>query len=215
MKKIIISILVICSCFILTGCNHKKVGGWELDLKSNRASMEEKELQIFNNTVNGKYEAVALLGKQLVSGMNYMYLCRNDKEYKVIVIYNDLENKATITSEKTFDITKYVFEKNTPEQTDLVGGWKVTPPQRKTTFDKEIRESFETAQKELEDIEYYPAVLLGKQLVSGTNYAILSYGVPDDKYDSASVYVITLYKDLKGNEEIVGYAYVDLTEYAK
>ena len=58
---------------------------------------------------------VVLLGTQLVSGTNYMFLCRGNTVTEnpvtslyVTVVYEDLEGNCTITDNKVFDLNTYV-----------------------------------------------------------------------------------------------------------
>ena len=56
-----------------------------------------------------------------------------------------------------------------------------------------------------------PIALVGTQVVSGTNYAILAYGGLTE--EEAKIYLVTVYEDLEGVRQIVSSAYVDLSEY--
>ena len=66
---------------------------------------------------------------------------------------------------------------------------------------------------------YKPIALLGTQLVSGTNYALLAFGTPSTKElvnnTNTGVYILTLYEDLHGTCEIVSSSYIDLSKYNK
>ena len=64
-------------------------------------------------------------------------------------------------------------------------------------------------------MSFKPLVLMGTQVVAGTNYAVLCYGsatVPDAK---EGIYLLTLYEDLEGNGELISTAYIDLANFNK
>ena len=81
-------------------------------------------------------------------------------------------------------------------------------------LDQSIQSAFDKATETLIEISLNPIAVLGKQIVSGTNYAILCYGRITES-SLYSIYLITLYEDLNGKAEIVSQAYVNLSDYNK
>ena len=87
------------------------------------------------------------------------------------------------------------------------------------TLDEKTQKIFEKASEKLTGETYYPITVLGKQIVSGINYAVIAYGTPSTKElvndSNTGVYILTLYEYLNGTCEIVSSSYVDLSEYNK
>lgn len=235
MKKYLIGLLAIILCLTVVGCGKEKeeekekdeivVGGWEVVLTDKEVSMSEEELEIFNkakeNYAELKLEPVVLLGSQLVAGTNYMYLAKgykddeSNKEYKIVVVYNDLQGNASVTSVNDFDLTKYAGQELPKKYAKGVGTWEVRGTGKPGMLeDEELQNSFEAASEKIETLIFNPICTLGKQLVAGTNYAVLTYARGIEDQDT-SIYVATLYVDLQGNAEITYLAYLNLADYNK
>ena len=232
MKKILL-VLLLCLCVV--GCGKKTEkkeekreenlsGGWDIATEfETYIPMDAAEL--FYKATNNESEQVfpiALLGKQVVSGTNYMFLVQKDNEYYVYVIYENLENELSITKKTKFELTKYTNENKALDSKASVGGWKVVVPEEdipSMKLDEKTQKIFDEASEKLTGTTYYPLTVLGKQVVSGTNYAVIAYGTPSTKElvndSTTGVYILTLYQDLKGTSEIVSSSYIDLTEYNK
>ena len=216
MKKIILIILI--GCLFLTGCNKKgeeMVGSWEDNLNSKQSYINEDALKSYKQATKDykdkNLEVVALLAEQVVAGTNYMFLCKSDN-YKIVIIYKNLDGKSTITSVNDFDYTQYVNEEITNKNEILVGGWNTEVPKEGIKLENKVQKAFEKATERIKDITYIPIANLGTQLVAGTNYAILCYGTSNG---SNGIYLLTLYKDLNNTDEIVSSAYIDLAEFNK
>ena len=82
----------------------------------------------------------------------------------------------------------------------MAGGWEATEDETVTEEDRAV---FEQAMEGLTGVEYEPVALLATQLVAGRNYCFLCRGreaVPDAQ---PAYYYVLVYKDLKGNAEIL------------
>lgn len=226
MKKILIVMILLTLTFSLMGCKKeeevvKVTGGWELYLDNNELMIEERILNSFNDAKKEyndlELEYVALLEKQVVAGMNYRFLAKGYKKgeedktkYVIVTIYHNLEGILEITNVYDFDVTKYVNENyanpNTGEP--VSGGWGLDIPAKPNELPENVQKAFDKASEKVKGITYYPIALIAKQLVSGTNYAIMCFGKTDNNI--AGVYLITLYEDLNGNAEIISSAYINL-----
>lgn len=214
-KRVLLSIIIFIVGIILVGCNNdnKSLDGWEIDIVNKQAIIPKDAMDVYNS-VNSSYKAVALLGKQVVAGTNYMFLCIDDNSYKVVVIYKNLENISTITSVSDFDVTKYVNENITNNNRILSGGWYNEIPSKTIMLDEKVQIIFDEAANKITDMEYMPIGVLAHQNSSGTNYAVLCYGNKNND-DFSSIYLLTLYEDLHGTREIVSSAYIDLATFNK
>lgn len=229
MRKIIIFCLIACLC--LVGCGKKVspnkgevVGGWTANTDIKAVNISEDASKAFTKAT-AEYtgmtlEPVALLGTQVVSGTNYMFLCKGTTvtenpitSLKIVVVYNDLNNKSSITSVKDFDYTKYV-NKDIPTNTEqLSGGWTVYQDTKSAALSDEVKEAF-TKATSVAGAQYIPIAYLGNQVVSGTNYAVLSLVKTVTAESIYSINVLTIYADLNGDVKLTSVAYVDLADFS-
>ena len=233
-KKLLILTIVLTLCVVITGCgkeeekekeNNEVVGGWETVLTDKQVGLDEEELKLFNSAkekyVGVDLEPIAVLGTQVVAGTNYMFLAKGtpvvqnpETSYKIVIIYKDLQGNASITKVSDFDYTKYINKNIENDSKKLMGGWTVSSTGKLNMLDdEELEASWEKATETLTGISYNPIAIVGKQIVSGTNYAILCYAKASANELPESIYLVTFYKDLNGNQEITYQSYVDLSEF--
>ncbi len=231
MKKIIISFLIICSVICLTGCDalnnvgkdRTKLGGWTLDLNANMLNIPNDALVVYNKAVQNytemKLEPIAYLGKQIVSGTNYMYFCKVTAgktklytNYRVVVIYNDLEGNASITSVKTFDIVSYADKSIPPINEETTGGWAINTNMNGAVLDDGIKYSFNNAVSSVSGATYTPIAKLAYKNNGGNDYVILTL---TKKGSNNYFNVLTIYEQLDGNSDISSEAYVNLGDFNK
>ncbi len=224
MKKIILCLVII--CLFIVGCKSNEdkkeevTGGWEIVLSNQVSDMDEETINIFNNARDNYSELnldlVALFGKQVVAGTNYMYLAKSETTYKVVIVYHDLKGNNTITKVSDFDLEKYVNKNIDGLNEQLSGGWNVESSGRPYgLFESGDKNIFDQATNTLTGMSYKPLVIVGKQIVAGTNYAVICYGsatVPDAK---EGIYLLTIYEDLEGNGKLLSSAYIDLADFNK
>lgn len=229
-RKIGLIVLIMMISITMVACTKEEekntpvVGGWEIVQASQVNTMDENTIKYFE-TAKKEYkelelELINVLGEQVVAGKNYMYLAKGykkgkeaDATYKIVVVYKDLEGNVSLTSVKDFDFSAYTNTDVVDKSKDVTGGWEVEIPGKPIMLEEKLQAMFDATTEKAEGITYYPIAVLGKQLVSGTNYAVLSYGRPDEGREG--IYVLTLYEDLQGNQEMVSASYVDLGEYNK
>lgn len=216
MKKKLLILLSI--CILLTGCikkeNNKK--DWVIDITDNKQLLEDNLDEIFTSAkenYSGNLDYVALLGTQVVSGTNYMFLCQENGKYKIAVVYNNLENVSQITKITDFDPAEYVNERYELSDEELVGSFYTEIPGKPMMLPDNIQESFDKATETLTGLSFYSIASLAHQNKSGTNYAILCYGKGSYEESRTNIYLLTLYVDKTNKPEIVSIAAVDLTKY--
>ena len=234
-KVLCISIIVLCLiiaivCIVLHGHKNSNdngngseiTGGWTLNNDIKSMSISKNAMSVFNKAIEDytgmTFEPIALLGTQVVSGTNYMFLCKGttvtekpETSLKVVIVYNDLKDKTKITSVSDFDYTKYVNKDIENDSEELSGGWQVKSPSEKGILDDDVQTIFDKATSTLTGMSYKPIAVLGTQIVSGTNYAVLCYGSASYENMPEAIYLLSLYKDLEGNQEITSIAYVDIS----
>ena len=228
MKKIVKFLIVFVFCVVATGCfmksskNESAMNGdieqadkWRIESRYKVSEMSDEALNVFKKA-NTKYEVVALLGKQVVAGMNYMYLVYDGDNYRVVVVYNDLNGNASLTHNTVFDFTEYANKDASNPAQELVGGWTVDIPENGVKLESYIQTAFDKAMENLVGMNYTPIGTVGyKYGGDGTTYLVLSYGSMVTAEPNSGIYLLTLYDDSKGNPEIKSSAYVDLANYNK
>ena len=231
-KKIFIGLFMIVLCVVLVGCQKKseetkedtKVGGWTINKDTKAVAIPEEAQKAFEDAVKDykdmTLDPMALLATQVVSGKNYMFLCKGTKDnttdYRVAIVYKDLNGVSKLSKVSKFDVEKYVSKKIDAPSEQLDGGWKVYGNIDEYMIETEAYEVFEKATKGLTGANYSPLALIAKQVVSGTNYAILSLGtLTTGEQFPTHLYLLTIYKDLQNNVNLTSIAYVDITEFNK
>ncbi len=228
MKKKIISVLLLTAlCFLAIGCqkkeNEEMVGGWTIDLAAQSLAIPKEAANAFNKAIekenNLQLEPIALLGTQVVAGTNYMFLCTEtpmnkteDSSYKIAIVYKDLKGEAILFKKVDFDVNQYAGKEIKKTSESLMGGWQVNTDMQDPKIQEEIKDAFDKATSE-DTVIYTPIVVLAKQVVAGTNYAIMTQA--EDAEENFSIEVLTIYKDLQGNAKVISSAYVNLADYNK
>lgn len=230
MKKYILIFVLFISCIVMSGCKHENevnntplLGGWQNIFNKQNNVLSEEEKYIFDKAkeryTDLELEAVSILGKQVVAGTNYMYLAKATNKngvesYKIVVLYYDLEGYSSITKVTDFDYAKYVNKDLESNNEMLSGGW-YSESLDGVKLDEKIQNVFSKATNTLTGMTYNPIAVLGTQVVSGNNYAILCFGSPSVKQSDSvtNVYLLTIYEDLDGNSEIKSICYINLSDY--
>ena len=218
MKKGLIWLLLILICFGSTSCKkNSNADNWDNTFEGQNVVIDEVAKKIFDEATKDytdmSFDALTLMGTQVVAGKNYMFLTKGyqkDEEeasYKIVTIYNDLENNSSITNVNNFDYTKYVNVNEDGNFEELAGGWHIDSS-NKGVLDERIQKIFDEATSTLTGMTYTPIVVLGKQ---ENNYAILCYGKPSYGEFDPLMYLITLNE----KDGIVSQAYIDLAGFNK
>ena len=103
MKRLLVILLAVVLVLGVSACGKKeeaKAGGWT-DAEKTELTAEESE--IFAAAIAGTeyegYEAVALLGTQVVAGTNYKFQVKDlDGNEKTMVVYRDLQKNCSVLS---------------------------------------------------------------------------------------------------------------------
>ena len=244
MRKVLLITAIIAALtiglFALTGCENKDVenvvnelsqtqlvGGWETKLTNEQVNLNEEALKIFTEARN-KYTAleldpVALIAQQVVAGTNRMYLAKGYQKgepanalYEMVKVYTDLANNSSITEVCEFDYSEYTNVNVEGNEDILAGGWTVSVPTKGAKLEEKVQAIFDKATSTITGVTYYPIALVGKQLVAGTNYAILCYATPSTGEEvRGTINLVTIYEDLTGTATVTSQAYVNLANFNK
>ena len=199
-------------------------GGWEI--YDNEANVLPEDVQAaFDKAAEtftgSELKPVAYIASQVVAGTNYMILCEAtttpetpSTSYQMAVVYSDLNGNAEITQMKEFDFAAYTEGDSSEVSAEkLAGGWEIAEDRSSVVIPQEAKDAFDKAAENLDGNELEPMVLLGTQVVAGTNYAFLCYSTLQTEETINGVQVVTVYEDLDGNAEITNISAVDPADY--
>ena len=186
-------------------------GDWKA---ADSTSMSEEETAAVEKALEGekhvKYEPVARLTQQEVSGSKYAVLCKalNDKPdaqpYYAVVYFNENpEGDDEVLNIVNLTRNGEVDEK-AGDAKQQVGDWTVTEEQEPGV------KAFEKATQELQKVKYKPVYVLSSQVVSGTNYCVLAQAKTDEPEAEAYYTLATVHEDLSGKVEITELRYFDI-----
>ncbi|MBQ1482058.1 MAG: hypothetical protein IIZ28_00660 [Erysipelotrichaceae bacterium] len=229
MKKVMIVLMALLMIVGLSACNKKEETPAEevqdtgihfsLDIDTGNGVSEglqiatdgeDKLLNILSGTLSGNILTYTV-EKGVFTSVNGVDTSDGSK-FEVYVndgLYGDDVDKLTV---KDGDVIRIVHvpvtvetatvpeTADTPAADDL-GGWEVHE-----YFEERIKEDqkkiFEDAAKDLTGVGYLPLRVLATQIVSGTNYAFLCQGLTVTAIPDVNYYVIVVYSDLDGTNEI-------------
>lgn len=180
-------------------------------------------MEIFTKAIGAQagmdYEPIAVLATQVVAGKNIAYLCKGTletdnptTEWVIVVVYNDLQGEASISSVATIDLADVKTTEDAANG-EAVGAWEIQEATSGVAMTAEAAQAFSKAAENYDGVEINPLALLGTQVVSGTNYLILGTGHAVVQNPVTSLYVATVYEDLQGNCEFTDVSQFDLLAY--
>lgn len=199
-------------------------GGWQASGNYNDSALSAEQKDLFKRALDampdqGSYDPVAVLADQVVAGTNYAYLAKetsmapeDPKTWAVAVVYNDLEDKAKITSVASIDLTDISTLSETPQER-LAGGWNVLEAPEGIALPQDAKEAFDKAMEGYNGVAPHPLALLGTQVVAGTNYLFLCVSKPLAVDDAPGLFVATIYKDPSNACSVSSMAAFDLLAY--
>lgn len=215
--KILSALLAVLLLVSLTACGGKTEpandtplsGGWTIS-EQEAVTLPENVQAAFDKAAAGEsLVPVALVAQQVVAGTNDMLLCRDGGEYRMIVVFRDLQGGAELTNKAPFSLTDYTQSDGEAPTEILSGGWYAPDELTALPLPENAAAALEKAQSEFVGSTVEPMALLGTQVVAGTNYAILCRVTPVVPDAVSSVQVVTVYADLQGNAELTDFCPID------
>lgn len=200
------------------------VGGWEINTEAG-TSVSGAYQTVFDNAMaeldGVDYEPVAVIGQQVVAGMNYAYLCKATPvvadpttSWTIVVIYEDLGGKASFMSAR--DLVVGDVQTTSAQAGEAVGAWEGIENAVGLPLPADADAAFQEAAGARADADpvLMPVALLGSQVVAGSNYQVLCLG--SDGSDAAAPavpYVAVVYRNASGSSEITSLEPLNLTYY--
>lgn len=164
-------------------------GGWQVNTTVSTQKLGKAEKKVFSKATDGlvgaTYTPLAVLGTQVVAGMNYCFLCHcASATYPAtnsickMYVYQDLSGKAKITKIKELSL------KHRP-----TGGWVLSKTKKEAKVDSAAKKALTKALETLTGADYEPLLVLGR----GKNawYLLCSKKIvaPGSSAELARVYV--------------------------
>lgn len=193
------------------------VGGWTVPTDVETIiKADEKAIYDSASGAEASEQLVALLATQVVSGMNYAFLGKDDAGWNVIVCYKSADGKTQVTSKKAIDpanLKTIESEGDAGQSKDVVGGWTVQVPESPATLPDDAQAAFTKALEGYTGAGLNPIALLGTQVVSGMNYLVLCEGAPVVQDPKPELYAVVVYQDLQGNAQLASVEVLDFLYY--
>ena len=144
-------------------------GGWKT---AEDQKITDAQRKIFDKAmeklVGVKYEPVAYLANQTVSGMNHCFLCKATvvrpgaaPTYTLVYIYENLSRECTILKIENLDL---------PGKSGTLGGFKIAEDPAITP---DLASVIDKASKTKLGASYEPVANIGSQVINGTNHVVL------------------------------------------
>lgn len=222
MKKLTL-LLIIGLIITMSGCQKEEkeelTGGYTLE-SSVAGTLSEAAKQAYEEATSNDYhtyEPLACIKEQVVNGKNYAILAKNKDGLVILFIYKPLNGTAEITSVSNFNMQDYLTKEITiqDEQETLMGGWNTPQDGGLTTMPQALATASSRAFLDFKDLYLDPLCVLGTQVVSGINYALICRGRASNNSTKADIYLVELYVDTSSNPTITTVSPIDITKYTK
>ena len=188
-------------------------GGWNVYGDDIEANIPAEAQEAFDKAVadmtGAGYKPLALLGTQVVAGVNYAFLCRTTivtaepiVKLSVVTVYKDLEGNAKILNTADVNIADYNKDSDVEfDPADMAGGWTVNT-EYTATLPENVNTAYEKAMAGLMGVSYKPLAYMGSQVVAGSNYAVLCAATSVTADPANALAVVIVYADLNGGAEV-------------
>ncbi len=197
---------------------------WEVS--ASVCTLDEFAAKTFEDAFKGVdgvgYKPVALLGSQVVAGLNYAFLCSTkvmsptaSPKLKVLKIFKPLGDAAPeIVSINVFDIENLIEASGEDIEEGYAGGWSVYQGEINHGVDEEKSAIFEEAMTGLLGVNYELMALLANRNDNGENYLYLARGTVTYPNATPNLYVIEVNKkDGESKASPANIKKIDLKDY--
>ena len=173
-------------------------------LKDNPDAMTAFEAAFPNGYNYTHYEPIALLGTQVVSGTNYLYLCKStwtdyqeNVSFVLLQIYQDLSGKSEVMGSAIL----FPTEESREEGEDYIDNTGSYLPENIPA----IQNAFNEAVKDNENVSYIPLAYIGKHTQEGKPEEDVIFTAKKSKGKDAKTNYELLYigKDKDGKAKLV------------
>ena len=173
-------------------------------LKDNPDAMNAFEAAFPNGYNYTHYEPIALLGTQVVSGTNYLYLCKStwtdyqeNVSFVLLQIYQDLSGKSQVVGSAIL----FPTEESREEGEDYIDNTGSYLPENIPA----IQNAFNEAVKDNENVSYIPLAYIGKHTQEGKPEEDVIFAAKNPRGTDTKISYELLYigKDKEGKAKLV------------
>ena len=173
-------------------------------IKDNPDAMNAFEAAFPNGYNYTHYEPIALLGTQVVSGTNYLYLCKStwtdyqeNVSFVLLQIYQDLSGKSEVMGSAIL----FPTEESRKEGEDYIDNTGSYIPENIPA----IQNAFKEAVPDNENVSYIPLAYIGKHTQEGKPEEDVIFTAKDPRGTDAKISYELLYigKDKDGKAKLV------------
>ena len=201
-------------------------GGWTVSTQAGSylSGSQKKLFAKAVETMDGvNYTPVFLLASQVTAGTNYAFFCKAVTvtaepvtSWKIVIVSKDLQGNASVSKVNQFNFKKIKTRKSAYASSGAPGSWTYND---KNVGSKGIpsaaKKAFKKAVKQYTGVSLTPLVLLGTQLVAGTNYKFLCRGAMASAGGTVCLYEVDIYQNLEGACEVTNCNIINLPKYLK
>ena len=211
---------------VLPAAAAELAGGWQINTKVG-SYLTAGEKKVFDKAVKDwdgvGYTPVLTLGKQVVAGTNYAFLCLAQTvtatpsyAWKVMIVNRSVKGKVKLVQVNNFSYKSVKTRNSAYKASDAPGAWSYS---REGASSKGVpsaaKRAFKKATKQLTGLFLTPLALLSQQVVAGTNYRFLCRGTMTDQFATTCLYVADVYQTPAGECEMTYCKVVNLPKYLK
>ena len=209
MKKILLIFVSLMMLVMVSGCAEKdkrvtvnvSVNDEDPDVLtySGKVKTVKDVLDVVLTITNYEYESETLEGKTHI--ISVFDLAETENSYWTINKNNEeLEDTIENTKVEDGDVINLIYINNEPEESEMVGAWKLFDKYNVVLNDKET-EVFFKATTDMVSVLYTPIRVIATQVVNGTNYAYLATQTKIIADPVEEFYIVKIFEDLDGNVE--------------
>lgn len=88
---------------------------------------------------------------------------------------------------------------------EIQGGWNINTSSTAMSKNAKAKAAFEKVTENINGVTYEPIAVLGTQVVSGSNYAVLCRKTPSNPSAASEVVVMYIYDSLDGSAKVTGF----------
>ena len=200
MKKIVALMMALMMALGCVAASAEMAGGWTIP---EQTFPSDEAFDVFVNAMGEETDQLpqAVLGTQVVAGLNYAFLTRNDNGWNIVYLYHSVSGEDSLL--RVQNLVKTAGE-------GMVGG--LTSLGEAGLSLEELDKLNTALFDNLKDVEVKEFSVLCTQVVAGVNYLVLAR-VADESGEYWAL--TTVYADLASNVSVTDMQKVELSAQAE
>ena len=201
-------------------------GSWRINGRTG-SYLTKAEKKVFDQAVKEltgvTYTPVFTLATQVAAGTHYAFFCKAVSvtasprtSWEILIVSENTKGKCKILKVNSFNYKKIRTRKSAYLAGGDDGGWVCNNKKVKSSgVPSAAKKALRKATEDYEGLSLTPLVLLGSQVVAGTNYKYLCLGTASDQNATTCLYEVVVCEDTKGGCTITDCNIIDLPGYLK